>query len=333
MFAGVSSIISFLGIFWVTKKLFSYTTAFIAGFIYIVSVNQIIADRVQWPVNFIAIISLFIFYFLYRVITGEKKHIITLSIMIGLAFQIHFTAVFFPILVFLSLPFFPWTWSTVVYLFSGILILIASLLPNIIYEMQTKHSQASNMKSYAGTYYHGFHLRRVLQLIGDAFLQFQPYLTFDMLAPVKYILVPVFFFIYLVKQLKRPRILFCYLVALWFIVPWFVFSTYSGELTDYYYSANRFIALFIIAYFLYRVFSINFFMKILVIILLAIYGYCNLQMFFQHKDMSLADREKDVQHKIQIGEPIQFTEGVPESYLYYYYMRQKGVVVYDKKKY
>src|SRR5258708_591769 len=277
IFAGISSILAFLGLFWVAKKLFSFEVALIAGFIYTVSSRQIIFDRVQWPVNFIPIVSLLVFYFLYKVITGEKKHILTVSVLIGLAFQMHFTAIFFPIIVFLTLPFFPWAWSTVGYLFGGILILIASLIPNIIYELQTKHSESSSMKTFGGSYYHGFHIRRVIQIIGDAFIQFQAYFTFDLFTIAKYFLVPIFFVVYLWKQLANPKIKLCYLVLLWFIVPWFVFATYSGEITDYYFASNRFIALLIIAYLLYRIFAINIFFKIIIIGVLLLYGFFNIQ--------------------------------------------------------
>jgi hypothetical protein len=44
--------------------------------------------------------------------------------------------------------------------------------------------------------------------------------------------------------------------------------------------------------------------------------------------MGLSQREVIVKAKIKNGEKIKFQWGVPESYLYYYFLRQKGIIVY-----
>src|SRR5438034_8178017 len=79
IFAGITSICTFLVLFFVTRKLFSFTTALVAVFINTVCFNAIIFDRVQWPVDFIPAVSLLLFYFLYKVITGNPKYLLFLA--------------------------------------------------------------------------------------------------------------------------------------------------------------------------------------------------------------------------------------------------------------
>ena len=331
VFAGVTSAISFVILFWITKKLFSFETAIIACFIYTVASYQIIFDRVQWPVDLIPAISLLIFYTLYKVITGNPKYLWYLALSMGIMFQLHFTAVFFPLIVLLTLPFFPWRKFSLRQIAGSIALFLAFLIPNFLYELQQKHTQETHMASFFSSYYHGLHGKRVIQLAGDAFIQFQAYLVFPVLYILKFFLPILFLFVYLWKKYTREKILLCYLITLWFLVPWIVFAMYSGEISDYYFSVNRFIGLLIIAYLLGKLFTKHILLRIAVIILLLTYGFFNLRMYFQAKDTTLADREQKVKAAVQKDEQIQYTQGVPESYLFYYYMRQKGVIVYDKK--
>ena len=329
VFAGLTSIFTFWVIFYVSKKLFFTEVALIAVFINTFVFPAIIFDRVQGPVNFIPGISILIFYFLYKIITGNSKYIIALSLAIGFSFQIHFTSVFFPLIVILSLPFFPKNKQTIKYILISIPLFLIWLLPNAIAQIKQGNSQTSHLTNYLNTYYHGFHLRRVIQLAGDGLIQFNPYLFMDKLTQLKFIAFPLFFIMFLYKSISREQLIFCYLVLLWFIVPWFVFATYSGEISDYYFSVNRFIALFIISYFFARVWMIkNIIPKIAVLIILIYVAITNVINYLPYKDTGLAERERTVLNEIRQGRRIGFQQGVPESYLYYYFMRQKGINVY-----
>lgn len=328
IFAGLTSIFSFWVIFYVSKKIFSNEVAIIAVFINTFILPAIIFDRVQWPVNLIPGISLLIFYVLYRIIQGDVKKIIVLAILLGFSFSVHFTSIFYLFLIILTLPFFPRNKKTLRYLFIFFPLFLIWLIPNIFYQLQQK-SFDSSLTSYFHSNFHGFHLRRVAQLTGDAFIQFNPYLFFDKLTQLKFIAVPLFFVIYLNKSKVREKVIFCYLILLWFVVPWFAFATYSGEISDYYFSINRFLALIIISYFFAKLWMIkNIIPKITILILLIVIAIFNLFNFFSYKDMGLNEREKVVLTKIKTKEKIKFQWGVPESYLYYYFMRKKGIVVY-----
>jgi len=328
VFAGVTSIFTFLILFYVTKKIFSAEVALIAVFINTVAFSGIIFDRVQWPVNFIPAISLIIFYSIYKIIIGKPKYTILLAIALGFSFHIHFTAIYFPIMIFLSVIFFPKTKEMLKYGLIALPIFSVWLIPSIIVFFQNQQ-YGSSVLQYGNSYYHGFHLRRVLQLTNDALIQFEPFFTFSILKPLKFILVPLFIFVYLFKSLSKEKLALCYLMIIWFVIPWFVLSTYSGEISDYYFVANRFIVLVIIAYLLAKIFLLkNWIPKIILSCFLAYYAVFNISKFVSYRDGGVYERSKKVLEAIKEGREIGFYDRAPESYLYYYHMRKKGKEVY-----
>jgi 4-amino-4-deoxy-L-arabinose transferase-like glycosyltransferase len=326
--AGITSIFTFWVIFFVAKKLFSVKVAIIAVFINTFILPAIIFDRIQWPVNFIPSVSLLIFYVLYRITLGDYKKIIHLALLIGFSFSIHFTSIFFPIIIILTLPFFPRNKKTLKYIFISLPLFFIWLVPNIIYQLGQKSGSAS-FTSYFNDNYHGFHLRRLIQLVGDGLIQFNPYLLVDKYSYLKFILFPLFFILYLYKSISRKNLVFCYLILLWFLVPWIIFSAYKGEISDYYFSINRFIVLLIISYFIVKIWMVkNIVPKTVIVLLLIFIFFTNLINFFSYKEIGLKEKESVVLSKIKNKEKIKFQWGAPESYLYYYFLRQKGITVY-----
>lgn len=328
--AGITSIFTLLTLFYIVRKLFSANVALIAVFLNTVSIFAINFDRTQGPVNFIPSISLIIFFSLYKIITGNSKFVLWLALAFGFSLHIHFTAIYFPIVILLCLPFFPRTKEMLKYVFISIPIFLFFLSPSIIAFLQnSKHS--SSVISYGNNYFHGFHLKRVMQLTNDALIQFEPYFNYsNIIRNLKFILIPLFMLLYLYNNISKNKLLFCYLVLLWFMVPWLVLSTYSGEITDYYFSANRFIALLIISYLISKIFQFrNIIIKIITISFLTCYMVINLQKFFSSTVSSnLKGNSNIVKQTIKEGKRIEFYEGNANSYLYYYYMGKKGIKVY-----
>ncbi len=331
--AGITSIFTFLTLFYIAKRLFSVDVALISVFLNTVSIFAINFDRGQGPVNFIPSIALIIFFSLYKIITGYPKFILLLALAFGFSLHIHVTAIYFPIIAILCLPFFPRTKKMFKYISLSILIFLFFLFPSVIAFLQNT-GYSSDAVNYGRTYFHGFHLKRVLQLTNDAFIQFEPYFNYgNVIRYLKFILIPLFIFIYLYKKISKGKLLFCYLTLLWFMVPWLVLSVYSGEISDYYYSANRFIALLIIAYLISKTFQLkNILAKITIISFLIFYMVSNLQKFFLSTTVNnLKDKKDFVQKTIKERKEVGFYEGAPDSYLYYYYyyyMRKKGKEVY-----
>lgn len=302
--AVVTDIITFWVLYYIIKKLFNPTVAIIALIINTFSLGIVIFDGIQWPVQFLPIVSLIIFYLLYKVILGDVKKLIPLALFIGLAFNLHFTAIFFPIIVILTLPFFPRTKQTLKYILLALPFFIVWLVPNFIYAFFVNRTYSTNETSYLSTYSHGFHLRRMMQIVGDALIQFDPYLALEKLKPLKIFLLPLFFILYFFKPITTEKKKFLYLVFLWFMVPWIIFTIYSGEISDYYFVVSRFIVLFILAYFIYLIWSFKHILaKIAVVVFLVAYCVWGLTIILPYKDEgSLQKQEQEVQQVVNQGE-------------------------------
>lgn len=319
--SGVAGIITLLSIFYVAKKLFSTNFALITMAIYAVSYATIISDRIPWTVNFLVPVSILMFYALYKVVTGNGKYLLLLGIMLGLSFHVHFTSVFYLLIILLSLPFFPRTRNSLKYLAYGIIAFFIIMSPSIIYMALNKGG--TDLISYLSNMYHGIHLRRIIQLTSDAFIQFEQILFFPQLKILGFFLIPIFGLFYLKEKLSRQRILFVYLVALWFLVPWFIMSLYRGEITDYYFRIGRPIVILVLSYFLYRlVINPLPIVKILITIIIVGYAYVNIYKFWTFEQRALSYYRGETIKRIIAGEKIEFFEGSPESYLYYLYIER-----------
>lgn len=332
--AGVTSIISFWILFVITKKLFSFPVALAAILINTFSFRAIFfLDRVQWPVAFIPSFSLLIFFFLYKTIIDSPKYILPLSIMIGLSFHIHFTSIFYPLFVIAALPFFPRKKETIWYGIAGILIAILFLVPSIITFMQSNYF--AHAMIYGNSYYHGFHLRRMVQLSGDAFIQFIPYTTdsisqfipgaiVTIISYLRFILPLLFTYFVLRSGINKKNSILLYLTWVWFIIPWIVFATYKGEISEYYFSVSKFIALFIMSYLLVKLYLQNILTKLFVMCIFLGYVYVNMLLFSKMENPFNLDyhRQKTL-NAIGKGIAIPFFGGDPESYLYYEYKLMK----------
>ena len=322
LFAGISSLVNALIIYWVLKNIFNKKVAFTGLLLNAVSLSIINFDRSQWPVNFIPTVSLILFYALYKVLSGNWKYLLMVGLGLGLAFNIHFTAIFYPIIILVCLPFIPINKKTVKYGIIAFLIFIFFLLPNIINEIQQSAAASKSMTGYLGTYSHGFHLRRMLQLAKDAFIEYEDYFT-GYIKPFKYFLTPVFCLIYLKNNFSKTGFRLCYLIIIWFLVPWIAFSLYSGEITNYYFSMTRPIVIMIISYLTVYFFNLNnLIIKFVVVIFWFYFSYFNLHSFFILKQSGLKQERLEVLDKIGRGEKINFTNGDPKSYLYYLYTKK-----------
>lgn len=322
--AAVTSLFSFGVLYVITKRLFSVRIALVALAIYTFSSFTIAAERVQWPVNFIAPLALLIFYFLYKVITGETKYFIYLAATVGLSFHIHFTAVFYPIIILTALPWVRWNKTALKHITWAILTGSVFFIPQIIYSLQASHAGTlTPYSNYLLTNYHGFHLRRVLQLLPDAFIKFQSLLMtpYAFVRYVTYLFIPVFYLTYLMSKRSIEQMKLSYLIALWFIVPWFVFATYSGEISDYYFNVQSYVVIMVLAYITSWVWDLkNIAGKILITAFWFYWTVSNVIAFTATQPGSLPKDRAAALDASMTARIINFTEGDPQSYLYYYYM-------------
>jgi 4-amino-4-deoxy-L-arabinose transferase-like glycosyltransferase len=131
--AGCTSIFSFFCIYIASKGMFGKKTALWSTFIYTFSSFIIRSERSQWPVNFVAPLSILIFYFLYQSVKKDTKYLLTTALCIGLAFQTHFTAIFYPIIVLCTLPLLPRNKKTIIHLTLALLIFFVLQIPELFY--------------------------------------------------------------------------------------------------------------------------------------------------------------------------------------------------------
>lgn len=257
-FAGTISLFTFFTFFFFIKKLFSFRIALIVLTLHTFSVLAVENDRSQWPVNFIAPISLIIFFALYKIMTGNPKYLLLLAVACGFSLHVHFTSVFYFIIILLSLYYFPRTKKSIKYYVSSFFIFLLFLLPLIIANVEDKGGQVTNLQRYLQTYNHGFHLQRLSQVAADAFIEIELFLNFSVFKPLKFILIPLFILVHYFKNKTLQKWRLSFLTILWFIVPWIAFSTYKGEISNYYFFMTRPIALFLIAYFIDLLLKIKF---------------------------------------------------------------------------
>ncbi len=320
--AGLTSIFTFFILFYVVKKLFSENVALIAVGIHTVSYFIISSDRSQWPVNFVVPVSLVIFYSLYNILVGKIKYLILLGIGLGLSFHVHFTSIYYLVIILFALPFFPRKKEIIKYVFYSITIFILLISPIIIAELTSGNKGTNNLLQYLQTYYHGFHLTRVFQLTHDAFIEFELILK-GWFKDLSYVFLFIFGFIYYLLKPTRKKLIMCYLIGLWFIVPWFVISTYKGEISNYYFFVNRPIVLMVIAYLSFVLLSQRkILIKLLIISFWIYFCYVNINDFFREGKSDYEENKKRALEKVANREIVKLHENIPESYLYYYYVRE-----------
>ena len=116
----------------------------------------------------------------------------------------------------------------------------------------------------------------------------------------------------------------CYLIGLWFIVPWFVFSTYKGEISNYYFFLTRPIVLMILAYLSFFLLNLKKIIpKLLLIGFWVYFSYVNMNDFFRGDKSDYADNRKKAIEAIDRKDIIEPYQNIPESYIYYYLTKVK----------
>lgn len=328
IFAGVVSVISFFIFYYITKKLFDTKIALVASFLYALSIGVISADRVQAAYVLIPIISYGVFYFLYKFLTGQEKYILYLAALIGFGFHVHFTTIFYLPIILLTLPFPPRTKKALLYALLSIPIFLLFISPMLYSVFFATHSGSNSLTNYLSASYHGLHLQRVLQLSHDGFISLQTVLQTNVLRPFVFLVLPLFAItFYLIKPKKERKhvLLFSYLVALWILIPWVVFATYNGELTDYYFSLPRNLGIAMVAFlavYLYQ--KKTYLPKLIVIFLLTLFAGYNLYLFSKVGAGNYLGIKQHVKVTIQQNKKIKFKDRDPLFYTYYIYTNYRN---------
>lgn len=313
--AGFTSIVMFFLTYLLVKSILGENIALFATFFEVFSFYIIGLDRTQWPVNLIAPVSLIIFYSLFKIMNGKSMYIVLLVAAFGFSLHVHFTSVFYVPLILLCLPFFPRKKQTLKYILMSVPIFIFFLFPIIV---ATLGKSSSNIASYLSSSYLGIHLRRLLQISHDGFIEFEGIASLKFFKEIGQLLFPTFLLISFVKLHRTGKVYLVYLSLIWVILPWLFFATYGGELSNYYFSITRPVVFIALAYLLYMLFEYKRTMgKVGVFVILLSYVYVNSKQFFEFKARGLGYYREKVDEKIKNGTIIEFGQGNPESYLYF----------------
>lgn len=318
MFAATVGLITLLVLLLITRSLFTWSTALIAGYIYAVCWRVVMFDRIAWPVVFIPLLAIGIYYLSVRWLEGNVKSSVGLGTLLGLSFHFHFTAVLFAMIIAFVGVWTRWSWQKIRWMGAAFLCLAIFLAPLVLANWQSGGTQGNHMITYAQSYYHGLHARRILQLLPEMFIDLNGVIGIPGISQFGWIVLLVSVAL-LVQERK-----FAYVLTMlaFFVVPLIAFSTYKGELTDYYYSLQRPLAVLLLAYILGRVWSTK---KpwgyIIVLLVLVGYGSWHVQQLLHPGYISLPKLRQEAQAKAEQGIQVPFSEYDPNAYLgqYYYY--------------
>jgi len=321
IFASTISVVSFIAFYYITKKLFGLKLALVATAIYTFSLPVISSDRLQAAFTLIPIMSYVVFYFLYKFITGYEKYIVYLAAIIGFGFHIHFTSLFYLLIVILTLPFFPRNRKSLVYILIALSVFFLFISPMIYSISVTQGSGSNGIVNYLQASYHGVHLQRFLQLTHDGLISFEIILQFTILRYLSLFILPLFIFVFYftdTKKTLKERLLFIYLMILFFLIPWVAFSTYTGELTDYYFSHSRYLAIIAIAFLLMSVYRRkDVLSKLFTFSLLVFFVGYNIYLFFQITPGNYFSIKQSVEDAINSHQKVKFKDRDPFYYTYY----------------
>ncbi len=325
IFGAITATLSALVVYWVTKKLFNENVALLALFINTFSINVIHRDHIQNAIQYIVPVSYLTFYFLWRVITGSYRHLVHLSLLVGLSFHVDFTSVFYPMLIFFALPFFPRSRKSLLYYGLSVVLFLILISPILILAGGRQNPLGANFLTLFQTYYHGFHLQRVWQLLHDAFISIENILQVKVLRPYVFFLIPIFAWLYYRNNRGKDALKLFYLIALWFVIPWLVLSTYKGELTSSYFSLPYDISIAMLAYLTWRIMSARtIFFRFIPVALWAWYALANTQTFMSSVSGTMPKQRQNVLNAIARKQVIEFKDGHADSFLYYYYTAIRG---------
>lgn len=310
VFAGVVALITAGVLFVAVKKLFSNRIALAALAFYTFSTRIITQDRIAWPVIFLPMLAIGVYFSLVRIMEGRTKYLLLLAAVLGFSLHIHFTAIFFFLYTLLCVPFMAGKKNFWKYTAVALPVFFVWILPMI--------GRTPGNLNYFQTYYHGFHFVRVAQLIGDALIEFPAIIGISQLRILSYLMLPLFLYF------SRKNFRLFYLTIMWFLVPLIVFSLYSGEISDYYFTVTRPIVVLIYAYIVVKFLAMGKWWITLPCVLLCMYVLLyNMNVFFRNNFGNHVGKiRKEVLSEIEKGNTLNFAEGDPKSYFYYIYAQR-----------
>ncbi len=316
-FTIVVNIITFIILYLVTQKLFSKKSALFAVFLYSVSNYVIKQNQIPWNVSLVPLTSILIFYTLYRIKTGGKNYwYIILGILTGFFFHLHFTAVFIPPIILLSLFSYKRDIKNLFLLVESFAVAVLFLIPTLIFDLKSSHGEFYKYSDFIKNYIHSFHLRFFLLRLTDAFVQFKLIIFFSLGSILQYVVPFLFGFVILFEKDKNKKLIGLLMLP-WFVIPLIFFTIYAGPISDYYFLLQLPLVILIIIFLQQKLLQISPKFLLLLTIIWIFYAYTNTKEFWIKPTGGGLNRQKqEAAERVRSGNPILFHEGEIKSYLY-----------------
>jgi len=231
----IVAFLSIISIFFISSKVFNNKVGLLSVFLYNFSFFFIDNDRRVWLPGPMIILSLWLFYFLWRLNNREqKKWLIILGMIFSLGFQLHITALFFFLIAIIGVLVkrIKVGWSSVV---SGLGAALLGIIPVIIFDLrhgfinfkgwQTLFVKAGEKVNY---------FSRFLNLVRYNLENEVRIFSLPINSTTKIVAGLIFFF-WLVQSLKKGSHQRGFKLAwLWIIVPFLVFLPINLHIPEYY---------------------------------------------------------------------------------------------------
>lgn len=314
----LANIVNFIIIFAVTKKIFNNYAALFVTLLYATSTYLTVINRIPWNVTLMPGVAALIFFSIINVYREKYRWVFAAWILSGFYFNLHFTAIFLPLIVGTSFIFVKKKKLVIKYSLLSLPLYFIWFIPNILYELQNSNTDYYRMRDFLQNYYIGFHLRFMLHRLPDSLLEFGAIINYPPLSLLKYLVPAVFFILaFFFGKKKEDRIL-AYLISLWFIIPLFGFTIYGGPISDYYFLYGAPMVLFVLWFLAERLFLLKRrLLYILSILFLCLFIHHNIKDTLKRPAQGGLNAQKEsVKKTIINNEKIDYSEGDIRSYLY-----------------
>lgn len=312
----IANIINFVLIFVVTKKIFNNIAALFVIFVYTVSHYLIVVNQIPWNVTLMPGVAALIFFAIIKIYEEKYRWVFLLWALNGFFYNLHFTAVFLPVITVFSLLFVKDKKKTILYSLWSFPLYFVWFVPTII-DSWNGGGDTGVFRDFIKYYYIGFHFRFLLHRLPDALIQFAAIL-YDPLLKYLTFLLPSLFVVLLVFEKNRKKRILGYLLSLWFVVPLIGFTLYGGPLSEYYFLYSAPMVLYIFVYLQEKLLQFKQIPIIIILILFwSYYTYQNTKDLWIKPNTGGLQKQKNVARQAAlINKKIEFNKGDITSYLY-----------------
>ncbi len=313
----IFNIFNFFAIYFILSKLTTKRAALFGILVFTFSKEYILAGRTAWNVSPMIGLGALIFYGIIQIYKGHFHWFYVVAVFAGLYFHAHFTAIFLPVIILLSLFFLKNKKTALKYIVFSIPLYLMWFVPNILSEILHQNSDGYRYREFVQYFYHGFHLRFFFYRLPYHFILFNKIFSignnfFQLAIPLVYL-----FYVLIFEKNKQEKLI-GYIIFMFFLVPILGFTVYAGPISEYYYNHAVITVFYVLIYLQKRLLQINY--KVLLTVL-AIFWLVNFyvgtkDLWIKKSTGGLQGTKEGTRAEILQGKKIPFDIGHMDSYLY-----------------